>query len=57
MTNIEDFKRAVLSGADAYDLFEFECTEALRDCIYSLAPADSLEPFNAALQQILNGDR
>jgi len=35
--------------SDAYDVFEEECTEELRDQIYGLATIDSEEPFRSAM--------
>lgn len=37
---------------DAYYVFEGECTDELRDRIYSLADRDSTEPFRSAMIQL-----
>lgn len=38
--------------SDAYDLFEDECTDALRDKIYDLADPASPEPFRSAMTKL-----
>lgn len=43
---------AVACGEDTqrmYEMFEFECTEELRDLIYSLADEDTPEPCRSAM--------
>jgi hypothetical protein len=37
---------------EAYDVFEDECTEQVREFIYSLADAGSNEPFRSAMHNI-----
>lgn len=37
---------------DAYDVFEFECTDALRDYIYGFADAGVAEPFREAMHNL-----
>lgn len=46
---LEQFIAAVADGQDAYDLFEYDTTDEVRDEIYALAPADADEPFRAAM--------
>ena len=38
--------------ADVYDVFEFECTDDLRDTIYSFADPTSPEPFRSAMYNL-----
>lgn len=38
--------------SDAYDLFEFECTDSVRDQVYSFADKDSPEPFRSAMYNL-----
>ena len=52
ITTLKDFilRVAELNDVhDAYDVFEEECSNALRDYIYSLAIPDSSEPFRSAM--------
>jgi hypothetical protein len=54
-TTIDEFVTKVKSlenVADAYDVFEDECTEELRDEIYDLADPDDYEPFRAAMHSL-----
>lgn len=45
VTNLEDI-------SDAYDLFEFECTDSVRDQVYAFADVDSPEPFRSAMYNL-----
>ena len=38
--------------ADAYDVFEDECSNELRDYIYTFADPDECEPFRAAMHNL-----
>lgn len=38
--------------SDAYDVFEFECTDAVRDQVYAFADKDSSEPFRSAMYNL-----
>jgi hypothetical protein len=38
--------------SDAYYCFELECSDELRDQIYSLADVDSAEPFRSAMHNL-----
>ena len=38
--------------SDAYDLFEYLCTDELRDIIYSIADPASAEPFRNAMHRL-----
>ena len=38
--------------ADAYDVFEFDCTDQLRDYIYTFSDPDESEPFRAAMHNL-----
>ena len=56
MPKIKNLKRFVLmclaNPGLEYELFEDECTEELRDLIYSLADQESPEPFRSAMINI-----
>jgi hypothetical protein len=55
ITTLKDFILRVASlddVHDAYYVFEEECSDALRDYIYSLAIPDSSEPFRSAMISI-----
>jgi hypothetical protein len=38
--------------SDAYDIFEFECVDELRDYIYTFSDKNSSEPFRAAMHNL-----
>lgn len=38
--------------SDAYDVFEFECTDSVRDQVYAFADVDSPEPFRSAMYNL-----
>ncbi len=38
--------------SDAYDVFEFECTDQLRDYIYTFSDPDVSEPFRNAMHNL-----
>lgn len=38
--------------SDAYDVFEFECTDSVRDQVYAFADVDSTEPFRSAMHNL-----
>lgn len=38
--------------SDAYDIFEYECSESLRDRIYQFADSNDVEPFRAAMHNL-----
>ena len=38
--------------SDAYDVFEYDCTDAVRASIYALADKDSNEPFRDAMHTL-----
>jgi len=38
--------------SDAYDVFEFECTDAVRDQVYAFADDNSVEPFRDAMHNL-----
>lgn len=55
LSTLNDFIRKVESLkniADAYDVFEDECTDQLRDEIYKFADPDDYEPFRAAMHNL-----
>jgi hypothetical protein len=56
ITTLKDFivrVNELTDVSDAYDLFEDECTEEVRDIIYSIsAEEDSPEPFRAAMRKM-----
>jgi hypothetical protein len=37
---------------DAYDVFEYECTDTVRDYVLCFADADSVEPFRSAMYNL-----
>ena len=52
INTLKDFVVRIVALDDlfyAYDVFEEECTEELRDQIYGLATIDSEEPFRSAM--------
>lgn len=48
---VEDL-RSIGNLSDAYYVFENECSDAVRDQIYSLATPTSPEPFRSAMINI-----
>jgi hypothetical protein len=38
--------------SDAYDVFEFECSDSLRDHIYDFADEGATEPFRDAMHNL-----
>ena len=55
LNTLDDFIAKVESLADisdAYDVFEYECSDSLRDVIYDFADPDEAEPFRAAMHNL-----
>jgi len=55
MNTLIEFKSAVDlldDVADAYDIFEDDCTDDLRDEIYNLSDSDTPEPFRSAMRNM-----
>ena len=38
--------------SDASDVFEYECSDTLRDMIYTFSDPDSVEPFRNAMHNL-----
>lgn len=38
--------------SDAYDIFEYDCSEDLRDEIYNLSDPQNPEPFRSAMHRL-----
>ena len=52
---LDSFLHRVANLADiseAYDVFEFECTDVVRDYVLCAADADSPEPFRSAMYNL-----
>ena len=54
LTNIVEFIRKceVSTNIEIYNLFEFECSDELRDLIYDFANPKSPEPFRSAMYNL-----
>ena len=55
LTTLSEFIRRVESLQEiqnAYDVFEYECEQRLRDEIYDMADAGEAEPFRAAMHNL-----
>jgi hypothetical protein len=55
LTTLDDFIKRIETLkdiADAYDVFEDECSDQLRDHIYTFADPDESEPFRAAMHNL-----
>lgn len=51
-TTVKDFiicVAALNDMSEAWDIFEYECSEHVRNTIYKLADKDSSEPFRNAM--------
>jgi hypothetical protein len=55
LTTLNEFIRRVETLNEiqnAYDVFEYECSSALRDVIYDMADVSEAEPFRAAMHNL-----
>ena len=55
ISTVKDFiirVEALDNKSDAYDIFEDECSDQVRDAIYQLANAEDPEPFRSAMASI-----
>ena len=52
---LDSFLHRVANLADiseAYDVFEYECTDVVRDYVLCAADTDSVEPFRSAMYNL-----
>ena len=55
LTTLNDFilhVETLTKISDAYSVFEFECTDSLRNEIYAMADEGESEPFRAAMHNL-----
>lgn len=54
ITSVNDFVMccANASNSEIFDMFEYDCTDDVRDSIYALADDNAVEPFRSAMHKL-----